>query len=384
MDIKTLVREDLWKAINNHYEKQDYTEALRDAMFLVKDILQDKSGYTDKDNTKLVESALLGKNAAIKINKYETESEINFQEGIGFAFKGLIMHLRNPISHDRLEYTKEQAVAQLLYINYLLNQIDKSEGRQLINDWLEYLLNDNFTETESFAKELVKELHKKQYYDLLITIWRNKHKFEQNKVNNFLNELFKKLTAQEKNAFVNVMNSDLIHSKDWDDIAMFFHLFGTFYTDLKAVVKLHIEDLVKKGISVGELYKEKINGINAIAATFANPHIDVFLTKSEVLKVIDDSLFRNEASYRYINKYFYKYIDLFDENNLERLKLTVKNKLILNNKLAYDFVNSYDLDFITERDEWKTSIIYKTFEEELNKYEERQNKRTSSQNALPV
>ena len=116
MDIQALIREDLWKVINNHYEKQDYTEALRDAMFLVKDILQDKSGYTDKDNTKLVESALLGKNAAIKINKYETESEINFQEGIGFAFKGLIMHLRNPISHDRLEYTEEQAFAQLLLL----------------------------------------------------------------------------------------------------------------------------------------------------------------------------------------------------------------------------------------------------------------------------
>ena len=141
---------------------------------------------------------------------------------------------------------------------------------------------------------------------------------------------------------------------------------------------------MKKGISVGELVDEICDGKNAAAATFANSYIDVFITKNEVIKVIDAALFRNEASHKYIIKFFHEYVNLFDENNLERLKHTVKNKLIFDSKLAYDFVNSYDFDFITERDEWKTSIIYKTFEEELNKYEERQNKRTASQNALPV
>ena len=93
MITKEQIREDLYKAIKNHYEQSDYTEALRDAMFFVRDLLQEKSGLVNKDNTDLVEASLLGKNAAIKINKYETKSEMNFQEGIGFALKGLEMHL---------------------------------------------------------------------------------------------------------------------------------------------------------------------------------------------------------------------------------------------------------------------------------------------------
>ena len=71
MDLKNYLREDLYKAIVAHYEKEDYTETLRDALFHIKDILQEKSGNYDKDNTGLVESCLLGKNPSIRLNKGE-------------------------------------------------------------------------------------------------------------------------------------------------------------------------------------------------------------------------------------------------------------------------------------------------------------------------
>lgn len=82
MIAKEQLREDLYKAIIGHYEKCDFTEALRDAMFFIRDVLQEKSGYVDKDNTSLVEASLLGKNPAIRINKFETQAEKDFQEGI--------------------------------------------------------------------------------------------------------------------------------------------------------------------------------------------------------------------------------------------------------------------------------------------------------------
>lgn len=45
MIAKEQLREDLYKAIIGHYEKCDFTEALRDAMFFIRDILQEKSKY---------------------------------------------------------------------------------------------------------------------------------------------------------------------------------------------------------------------------------------------------------------------------------------------------------------------------------------------------
>ena len=41
MITKEQIREDLYKAIKIHYDQGDYTEALRDAMFFVKDLLQE-------------------------------------------------------------------------------------------------------------------------------------------------------------------------------------------------------------------------------------------------------------------------------------------------------------------------------------------------------
>jgi len=128
MDIKSQIRPDLWDVISSHYEKQDYTEAIRDALLHVNEIVREKSGLVDKDGVKLMESAFLGKNAALRINKYETETEKNIQEGIGFALKGLMMSVRNPISHEKLSYSEEDALAIILYVNYILNIVDKSHG----------------------------------------------------------------------------------------------------------------------------------------------------------------------------------------------------------------------------------------------------------------
>ena len=69
-----------------------------------------------------------------------------------------------------IEYSEKDEDAHLLYINYLINQIDNSSGRQLITDWLQYLQSNSFTSSKVFAQELIKELPKKQQYDLLVSL----------------------------------------------------------------------------------------------------------------------------------------------------------------------------------------------------------------------
>lgn len=367
MLIKDQIREDLYNAIKSHYEQGDYTESLRDAMFFVKDLLQEKSGFTDKDNTKLIESSLLGKNAAIKINKYETESEINFQEGIGYALKGLVMHLRNPISHERIEYSEQDADAQLLYINYLIAQIDKSEGRQLITDWMDYLKSDSFTSSKNFAQELIKLLPKKQQFDLLVNIWRNRSTFKLHSINCFINEIVNKLSSQEKNSFINIMNSELINCSGDYDLSMMFHFFAQyFYEGLKKIVKLHVEDIVKKGIEQGVCIGGKTRGEIAATATWANDFIDIFITKDDIIKTIRRRfLYREEAS-NYINKYFSKYVNLEDAEAFNELKDTIRIKLKSGCKYVYDIVKSYEINYIFSGDSWEGSKIYCEFSQELN------------------
>ena len=365
---KEQIREDLYKIIKNHYELGDYTEALRDAMFFVKDLLQEKSGLTNMDNTRLIESSLLGKNAAIKINKYESESEINFQEGVGYALKGLAMHLRNPISHDRIEYSEQDADAQLLYINYLVNQIDKSSGRQLITDWLRYLQSDTFTSSKVFAQELIKELPKKQQYDLLISIWRNRTSFAQNRINNFVDELVEKLSNQEKASFISIMNTELINCTGDYALSMMFHIFAKhFYVNLKRIVKIHIEDIIKQGIENGSIENTKIGGTFSACSTFASKYIESFITKEDIKKVIRNSFFNCESRSLFIQEYFSEYVDLSNEEVFNLLKNGIKLKLSKGEEYIYNYVIEYKKYDLYYNWEWEDSKIYKEFSSELEK-----------------
>lgn len=384
MITKEQIREDLYKAIKNHYEQSDYTEALRDAMFFVRDLLQEKSGLVNKDNTDLVEASLLGKNAAIKINKYETKSEMNFQEGIGFALKGLVMHLRHPISHEKIEYSEQDADAQLLYINYLINQIDKSSGRSLITDWLYYLKSKNFTASKAFAQELIKELPKKQQYDLLVSIWRERDSFEPNTINFFIDELVAKLSSQEKTSFVNIMNSELINCSGNNELSMMFHFFSRhFYSSLKKIVKIHIEDIVKIGISNGLYVNNKAVGTYSACATWADSCINNFVTKDEVLKVIRNRFFYNENASKYIQQFFGEYVDLNNPEILNEMKDSIKSHLNCGCRYIYDVIYSYEADYIFSDKIWEESIIYNEFSQELEtcrrKIEEREKKKASEE-----
>lgn len=89
MQIDIKIREDLWKAIEAHYERKDFTEAVRDAVFHMSEVLREKGSIEDKDGSKLVDVALFGNNPAILVNKNETTTEKDFQQGIGLRLKVL-------------------------------------------------------------------------------------------------------------------------------------------------------------------------------------------------------------------------------------------------------------------------------------------------------
>ena len=189
MKLNIKLRENLWKAIQAHYERNDYTEAVRDAVFHMSEVLREKGGIEDKDGSKLVDVALLGNNPAILVNKNETTTERDFQQGIGFAFKGIMQSVRNPLSHESLQYTQDEAEVLILYINFLLNQVDKSGGSTKIENIVELLLDEDFTDTQEYAELLLKEVPSKKRYDLLLELYQMRARLPQHKLKYFISAL---------------------------------------------------------------------------------------------------------------------------------------------------------------------------------------------------
>lgn len=363
MKIKDYIREDLWKAIQKHYEAEDYTEALRDASFLMKDILQAKSGEYDKDNSKLVDAVLSGQDPVLKINDFSTQTEKDIQNGIALGTKGIFMHVRNPISHEKIAYTQEDTNAILMYINYLLKQIDQSGGVSLIEEWLPLIQSESFTATEEYAKELIKEVPKKKVYELLEAIYNIREELPKYKIKYFIGELVDKLTGSEKNAFIKKLNIDLMQVEGDYGLSMFFHFFANhFYNDLKRVVKLRIEDIIYQGIKNGKVIEGKVEGEYSATATWAAAFIDSFETKDRCHKIILSKVFLSQEEGDYSFKFFSKFVDLNLEEVLNLAEPVIKKRLKWDKK-TYEYIRRFIWD--------KQCPLYLRFKEEIVQYEEK-------------
>lgn len=362
--IKDEIREDLWKSISAHYEKGDFTESLRDAMFLVNEIIREKSGLLDKDGTKLMEASFLGKNAALLINKNETTTEKDIQEGIGYAFKGLSLSVRNPISHENIATTKSEANAILMYISYLLDKIDLSKGKTKIEDWMALLSDDDFTISKEYAELLFNELPTRKRYDLLLEIYRNIRNFGSNKINKFLNLLLDSISKGEHSAFVDIVNKDFMLCKDDRTLRNFLHYFTPrIYADLDKLVQLRIESFLKKSIEKGAIIyqsdietgeSEKSCSDDGTLGTWVHGKISMLQAKEEILNLLFKKLSNNEGEKQYVFEYFSN--DVFDSSFI----LTpLRKNVILNGLKMHDRrfeIALFSIMELEEPNDWQTAF----------------------------
>ena len=348
MKIEERIRADLWKAIQAHFERNDYTEAVRDSIFHASEVLREKSGIEDKDGTKLVEAALLGNNPAIFINKNETTTEKDFQQGIGFAFKGIMQSVRNLLSHESFKYNQDEAEVLILYINYLLNQVDKSGGKTKIEDIIELLLDEDFTDTQEYADLLLKEIPTKKRYNLLVELYQMRSNLPQHKLNHFFTALYTSLTKASKTAFARVVSASLMKCKDDRDLRMYCHYFmDRTYLEIDKLAQLRMEDLIYKSINAGkyeDVYdsnsgtnKKKCNSEGSLS-TWVDDKLDLLGNKEAILKLLFYKLRRERSEQEFVFEYFSSAIEKKPLEYNESELYIIKSQLKDGNSLFYDWL----------------------------------------------
>lgn len=363
MKIDIKIREDLWKAIQAHYERNDFTEAVRDSVFHMSEVLREKGSITDKDGTKLVDTALLGNNPAILVNKNETTTEKDFQQGIGFAFKGIMQSVRNPLSHESFQYTQDEAEVLILYINFLLNQVDKSGGGTKIDNIIELLFDDDFTDTQEYADLLLKEVPIKKRYDLLLELYQRRAKLPRNKLRYFLNVLFDSLTKAAKSDYIRVVSTSLMKCKDDTDLRMYCHYFMmNTYSEIDKLAQLRIENMMLKSIKNGgvEYHLDEMNnqvaGCNVkgtLATWISNSEkMDLLGNKKDLIQELFNSLMSEDVEKEnYVFEYFKDIVFNSDLELTQRQIKHIKNKLISGDE-RYSDALFCDMEFLEEDSSW--------------------------------
>lgn len=310
MDLESRLRPDLWKTISAHYERADYTEAVRDSVYFVCDFLREKSGIEDKDGTKLVEASFFGNNPAILINKNESTTEKDHQQGIGSFYKGLMQAIRNPMSHEKTVYTQEEAEAIIIFINYLLNQTDLNGSTSKLDDIIELLFDESFTETQEYADLLVKEVPAKKRYDLLLTLYNRRDELPREVLGNFIKTLFSSLTKAAKSSFTKVVSASLVKCQDDEMLRMYFHYFmDDTYANIAQIAKLRIENLILKSIQAGKVHEdpeseEAVCNREGALATWVADKIHMLYNRKEIIDVMLKCTSIGEENEAYIMHYF--------------------------------------------------------------------------------
>ena len=360
------MKELLKESIKTHYENEDYTEVVRDALLCLTSEIRKKSDLTDSDGVDLINKAFSEKQPLIKINKLETTTDKNKHRGIMDLSKGLIEYFRNPMSHSKQEYSKKVADAILVLLDeVILEEIVESKSINSIDDWYLEITNELFPNTERYAQNLVSTIPKNKYYELSVMLYKNRNNIPKLK-DKIIDELVNNLSPEEFKDYCDVIEKDLFGNAQINEIISSLKFLSTnIWKKLSNLTKTKIEDMALEDIS--KLYidfeydcgdyipTEQQNGYilensKHILENFSNLQdiINILIEKLTIdsNEFLQDYLFDNYFLL-IINNSSKVYYDLIDVINA---RLRYKNK-----PLWYNTVKRIIRD-LTKDNDWYTSL----------------------------
>jgi len=172
MDISKQLQEELWENIKKSYLAEDYTTAILNSIAYLRDTIREKSNL-ELDGVDLINQAFNEKNPKISVSNMETKNDKNIQKGLRELLSGIYTHIRNPRSHDKYKDSKENAIAIILFVNYLLNIIDKSKTSFSSEKFINQVYDDYFHPTKEYGELLVKDIPNKQIEDTYYKLYKS-------------------------------------------------------------------------------------------------------------------------------------------------------------------------------------------------------------------
>jgi uncharacterized protein (TIGR02391 family) len=328
MNLQTAVDPRLWHAIEGAFVSGSYTTAILNAIYFVGDLIRDKTGL-QSDGVALIGQAFGGKAPALKVNKLQTESERNVQAGLEQLLKGIYQGIRNPRSHEKTSDSLETAVAIILFLNYLVNLIDKTKAIFSQTEFMNRVFDKNFVASERYAKLLVSEIPLKQRLDVAIAVYRQKRDSDGDKLKFFTHDLYKELTEEEQSELHVIISDELKSTDDEADLKLTLQLFPNELLErLPEIARLRLENRLLKSVSEGD-YDQRTNRCRKGGlGTWLSARLNSLLLKSELIEILTAKLFSADTDeHAYVVRYFYSAVESEAINPSRRLCLSLKNAL---------------------------------------------------------
>ncbi len=358
MNLETNINERLWNEIKSSYENKRFTESIKESIYYLSELIRNKTGLSG-DGVSLVGNAFGGKNPKLKINKYQSESDISEQKGLLHALMGIYELIRNPRSHHRIKDDEPKADSIILFINYLISIIDKSKTQFSEVDFIDRVFDPSFVENEKYAKLLVKEIPIKRKLDIFIKVYREKESGNEYKLLYFFEALIDILNKDEKKQIFEIISDEL--KKTRSDKTVKYALIilpPNYWKEINETARLRIENKIIDSIKDGKhIEGEKFSG--GWLATWTKRFLKHFDLADELEGTIISKLDSDDRVQQdYIFRYFTDFLNTMLKKPTSRLIVVINNGLKNGDKRFYDIFK------------YESDAIKKPFKEQLEGFKE--------------
>jgi len=167
-----------------------------------------------RDGEQLVGKAFGGESPKLRINKLQTVTERDIQQGLLHILIGMYKGIRNPRSHDQIEDTKKSADAIIYFVDYILSIIDQSQESFTIPNFISRVFDEYFVQNIDYAKSLVDEIPPKKRFDVLVEIYHKKRDGDGKNISFVVKEILKVITEDQISQFLLIVSDELKITKD--------------------------------------------------------------------------------------------------------------------------------------------------------------------------
>ncbi len=283
MNLKSLIRQELWLAVSNTYETENYSHAILDAMHYMSEIIREKSGV-DGDGQGLVGAAFGGQSPILRVNKLQTETERNIQKGLEQILRGMYQGIRNPRSHEQIDDTKNTADAIIYFVNYLISIIDQSQEPFTITGFVSRVFDKHFVHSPRYAELLVAEIPHSKYLDVLVEMYRRKREGEGENLAYVVKEILKVISEEQISDFLTIVSEELKTTQENIDIRLTLQMLPPIlWKNLNMAARMRAENILIKSIEEGKANSQgkTLNGAGALG-TWAGEFLQHFELKYNV------------------------------------------------------------------------------------------------------
>lgn len=344
MNLETELQRELWQAIRRSYESSAWSNAILDAVYFLSDVIRGKTGL-ESDGTTLVGQAFGGKSPKLRLNRLETESDRNIQQGVEQLVRGTYQAIRNPRSHGRIDDTQADTDAIILFVNYLLRLIGHARTGFALDTCVQRILEENFVPSDRYAQLLVDEIPQRQRLQVALTVYHSRAVGDGDKLRYFFSVILAELSESEKDEFFAAVSNELRETSDDKLIrTMFQCLDPAYWLRIEEIARLRIENRIVRNIKDGlyDITERRCSG--GALATWARSFLPHFSMKDEAMSAIAGKLrsCSNEEQ-DYVFTFFFSSLDLLAEKPTPGLTRALFNGLKSGDERFFHAINSGSL-----------------------------------------